>query len=155
MSNQNAAIQINFKTKKDGMLINLYATDALELDTLLDVVSQRIAALIDLETTVENMATIKTSFPGAEVISQGVAPAQTYAQPAQQYQQPAQQYQQPAPVAQGYAPAPTGAAPACTCGAGPMRLVKAGISKSTGKPYRAFYSCPQPQGMQCNNRVNA
>jgi hypothetical protein len=148
MSNQNAAIQINFKTKKDGMLINLYATDALELDTLLDVVSQRIAALIDLETTVENMATIKTSFPGAEVISQGVAPAQTYAQPAQQYQQPA-------PTAQGYAPAPTGAAPACTCGAGPMRLVKAGISKSNGKPYRAFYSCPQPQGMQCNNRVNA
>jgi len=147
MSNQNASIQINFKTKKDGMLINLYATDALELDTLLDVVSQRIAALVDLETTVEAMATIKTSFPGAEVISQGVAPVQ----PAQ----PAQQYQQPAPTAQGYAPAPTGAAPSCTCGAGPMRLVKAGISKSTGKPYRAFYSCPQPQGMQCNNRQNA
>ena len=148
MSNQNAAIQINFKTKKDGMLINLYATDALELDTLLDVVSQRIAALIDLETTVETMATVKTSFPGAEVINQGAAPMPAHAQPAQQYQQPA-------PVAQGYAPAPTGAAPSCTCGAGPMRLVKAGISKSTGKPYRAFYSCPQPQGMQCNNRQNA
>ena len=148
MSNQNAAIQINFKTKKDGMLINLYATDALELDTLLDVVSQRIAALIDLETTVETMATVKTSFPGAEVINQGAAPMPAHTQPAQQYQQPA-------PVAQGYAPAPTGAAPSCTCGAGPMRLVKAGISKSTGKPYRAFYSCPQPQGMQCNNRQNA
>jgi hypothetical protein len=148
MSNQNASIQINFKTKKDGMLINLYATDALELDTLLDVVSQRIAALIDLETTVETMATVKTSFPGAEVINQGAAPMPAHAQPAQQYQQPA-------PVAQGYAPAPTGVAPSCTCGAGPMRLVKAGISKSTGKPYRAFYSCPQPQGMQCNNRQNA
>ena len=148
MSNQNASIQINFKTKKDGMLINLYATDALELDTLLDVVSQRIAALVDLETTVETMATVKTSFPGAEVINQGAAPMPAHAQPAQQYQQPA-------PVAQGYAPAPTGVAPSCTCGAGPMRLVKAGISKSTGKPYRAFYSCPQPQGMQCNNRQNA
>lgn len=130
------------------MLINLYATDALELDTLLDVVSQRIAALIDLETTVETMATIKTSFPGAEVINQGAAPMPAHAQPAQQYQQPA-------PVAQGYAPAPTGVAPSCTCGAGPMRLVKAGISKATGKPYRAFYSCPQPQGMQCSNRQNA
>ena len=140
MSNQNAAIQINFKTKKDGMLINLYASDALELDTLLDAVSQRIAALVDLETTVEGMATVKTSFPGAEVINQGAAPMPAYAQPA--------------PTAQGYAPAPA-ATPACTCGAGPMRLVKAGISKSTGKPYRAFFSCPQPQGSQCNNRVNA
>ena len=140
MSNQNAAIQINFKTKKDGMLINLYATDALELDTLLDAVSQRIAALVDLETTVEAMASVKTSFPTAEVVNQGAAPMPAYAQPA--------------PTAQGYAPAPA-ATPACTCGAGPMRLVKAGISKSTGKPYRAFFSCPQPQGSQCNNRVNA
>ena len=140
MSNQNAAIQINFKTKRDGMLINLYATDALELDTLLDAVSQRIAALVDLETTVEAMATIKTSFPTAEVVNQGAAPMPAYAQPA--------------PTAQGYAPAPA-ATPACTCGGGPMRLVKAGISKSTGKPYRAFFSCPQPQGSQCNNRVNA
>jgi len=140
MSNQNAAIQINFKTKKDGMLINLYATDALELDTLLDAVSQRIAALVDLETTVEAMASIKTSFPTAEVINQGAAPMPAHAQPA--------------PTAQGYAPAPA-ATPMCTCGAGPMRLVKAGISKSTGKPYRAFFSCPQPQGSQCNNRVNA
>ena len=140
MSNQNAAIQINFKTKRDGMLINLYATDALELDTLLDAVSQRIAALVDLETTVEAMATIKTSFPTAEVVNQGAAPMPAYAQPA--------------PTAQGYAPAPA-ATPACTCGSGPMRLVKAGISKSTGKPYRAFFSCPQPQGSQCNNRVNA
>jgi hypothetical protein len=147
MSNQNAAIQINFKTKRDGMLINLYATDALELDTLLDAVSQRIAALVDLETTVEAMASVKTSFPTAEVINQGAAPMPAHAQPAQ----PAQ-YQQPA--AQGYAPAPA-STPACTCGAGPMRLVKAGISKSTGKPYRAFFSCPQPQGSQCNNRVNA
>lgn len=140
MSNENAAIQINFKTKKEGMLINLYATDALELDTLLDAVSQRIAALVDLETTVEAMASVKTSFPTAEVVNQGAAPMPAHAQPA--------------PTAQGYAPAPA-ATPICTCGAGPMRLVKAGISKSTGKPYRAFFSCPQPQGSQCNNRVNA
>jgi hypothetical protein len=140
MSNQNAAIQINFKTKKEGMLINLYATDALELDTLLDAVSQRIAALVDLETTVEAMASVKTSFPTAEVVNQGAAPMPAHAQPA--------------PTAQGYAPAPA-ATPICTCGAGPMRLVKAGIRKSTGKPYRAFFSCPQPQGSQCNNRVNA
>jgi|694.fasta_scaffold07173_2 hypothetical protein len=148
MSNENAAIQINFKTKKDGMLINLRASDVAELDLLIDGLTQRLATLIDLETTTESMATVKTVFPGAEVVNQGAAPMPAHAQPAQ--------YAQPA--AQGYAPAPTTAAPSCTggaCGGAPMRLVKAGISKSTGKPYRAFYTCPLPQGQACNNRVNA
>jgi hypothetical protein len=148
MSNENAAIQINFKTKKDGMLINLRASDVNELDLLIDGLTQRLATLIDLETTTESMATVKTVFPGAEVVNQGAAPMPAHAQPAQ--------YAQPA--AQGYAPAPTTAAPSCTggaCGGAPMRLVKAGISKSTGKPYRAFYTCPLPQGQACNNRVNA
>jgi hypothetical protein len=144
MSNENAAIQINFKTKKDGMLINLRASDVAELDLLIDGLTQRLATLIDLETTTESMATVKTVFPGAEVINQGAAPMPAHAQPAQHVQ----------PAAQGYAPAPA-ATPMCTCGGGPMRLVKAGISKSTGKPYRAFFSCPQPQGSQCNNRQNA
>jgi hypothetical protein len=144
MSNENAAIQINFKTKKDGMLINLRASDVAELDLLIDGLTQRLATLIDLETTTESMATVKTVFPGAEVINQGAAPMPAHAQPAQHAQ----------PAAQGYAPAPA-ATPMCTCGGGPMRLVKAGISKSTGKPYRAFFSCPQPQGSQCNNRQNA
>jgi hypothetical protein len=144
MSNENAAIQINFKTKKDGMLINLRASDVAELDLLIDGLTQRLATLIDLETTTESMATVKTVFPGAEVINQGAAPMPAHAQPAQFAQ----------PAAQGYAPAPA-ATPMCTCGGGPMRLVKAGISKSTGKPYRAFFSCPQPQGSQCNNRQNA
>jgi hypothetical protein len=148
MSNQNAAIQINFKTKKDGMLINLYASDALELDTLLDAVSQRIAALVDLETTVEAMATVKTSFPSAEVVNQGAAPMPAHAQPAQQFQKPA-------PTAQGYTPAPA-SVPTCTggaCGGAPMRFVAAGISKSTGKPYRAFYACPLPQGQACSHKA--
>ena len=144
MSNENAAIQINFKTKKDGMLINLRASDVAELDLLIDGLTQRLATLIDLETTTESMATVKTVFPGAEVVNQGAAPMPAHAQPAQHAQ----------PAAQGYAPAPA-STPMCTCGGGPMRLVKAGISKSTGKPYRAFFSCPQPQGSQCNNRVNA
>jgi len=56
MSTTEAAIQINFKTKKDGMLINLRANDAIELDGLLDSLTQRLAALIDLEQTVEGMA---------------------------------------------------------------------------------------------------
>lgn len=142
MSTTEAAIQINFKTKRDGMLINLRANDAIELDGLLDAISQRLATLLDLESTVESMAaqsaptpaappaaaTIAAAFPGAQVISQ-------------------------TPVA-GYKPA-GGPAPQCTCGAGPMRLVPAGIAKATGRPYKGFYACPQPQGQACQNKVPA
>ena len=79
MAIESAAIQINFKTKRDGMLINLRANDAIELDTLIDGLTQRLAALIDLEQTVENMATppaqapaqvIANAFPGAQVVSE-------------------------------------------------------------------------------------
>jgi len=138
MSTTEAAIQINFKTKRDGMLINLRANDAIELDGLLDAISQRLATLLDLESTVESMATpaptpspaatIAAAFPNAQVISQ-------------------------APVA-GYKPA-GGPAPQCTCGAGAMRLVPAGIAKATGRPYKGFYACPQPQGQACQNKVPA
>jgi hypothetical protein len=141
MSTTEAAIQINFKTKRDGMLINLRANDAIELDGLLDALSQRLATLIDLESTVETMAqpsaptqapspaaTIAAAFPGAQVVAQ-------------------------APVA-GYKPA-GGPQPQCTCGAGPMRLVPAGIAKATGRPYKGFYACPQPQGQACQNKVPA
>jgi hypothetical protein len=137
MSTTEAAIQINFKTKRDGMLINLRANDAIELDGLLDALSQRLATLIDLESTVESMAqpsapavpaAVAAAFPGAQVVSQ-------------------------APVA-GYKPA-GGPQPQCTCGAGPMRLVPAGIAKATGRPYKGFYACPQPQGQACQNKVPA
>jgi hypothetical protein len=140
MSTTEAAIQINFKTKRDGMLINLRANDAIELDGLLDALSQRLATLIDLESTVESMsqpsapavpAAVAAAFPGAQVVSQ-------------------------APVA-GYKPA-GGPAPTCTggaCGGQPMRLVPAGIAKATGRPYKGFYACPLPQGQACQNKVPA
>jgi hypothetical protein len=144
LSTTEAAIQINFKTKRDGMLINLRANDAIELDGLLDAVSQRLATLLDLESTVESMAsqsapapapsaaaTITAAFPGAQVISQ--------------------------PPVAGYKPA--GApAPTCTggaCGGAPMRLVPAGIAKATGRPYKGFYACPLPQGQACQHKVPA
>ena len=136
MSNENAAIQINFKTKRDGMLINLRAANGAELDLLLSEVSERLAALIDLEKTTENMAAptatevIQNAFPGAQVVHQGAV-------------------QRPAPAPQ----AAPGQAPDCACGGGPMRFVAAGISKSTGKPYRAFYACPKPQGQACSHKA--
>lgn len=137
---ENSAIQINWKTKKDGMLINLRANTAEELDVLLDGITLRLSALLDLEQTTESMAgtskaieAVQNAFPSAQVV--------TPQQPAHNYGPP------PQAVGNG--------APECTCGAGPMRLVPAGISKSTGKPYRAFFACPRPQGAACKNRQNA
>lgn len=135
MSTTEAAIQINFKTKRDGMLINLRANDAIELDGLLDAVSQRLATLLDLESTVESMAQ-----PSAPTQSAAVAAV-------------TQAFPNATPVP-GYKPA-GGPAPQCACGAGAMRLVPAGIAKATGRPYKGFYACPQPQGQACQNKVPA
>lgn len=132
MANENAPIQLSWKTKRDGMLINIRANDAQELDTLMDAVTQRLAALVDLEKTTESMsapsapavpAAVANAFPNAQVVS---SPA-------------------------GYTP--TRQAPDCTCGAGQMRHVPAGIAKSTGRPYKAFYACPAKPG--CPNKVPA
>lgn len=146
MANE-SAIQINFKTKKDGMLINLRANDAQELDMLIDALSQRLATLIDLEQTTESMAgqtsapaqspaqVITNAFPNATVVTE--APNWTAAPAAPQ----------------GYTPSRP--VPECTCGGGAMRHVPAGIAKSTGRPYKAFYACPKPQGQACQNKVPA
>lgn len=127
---ENSPIQINFKTKKDGMLINLRATDGAELDLLMSQLTERLAALVDLEKTVESMATVKDAFPGAVPV-QGTTAA-------------------PRPVQS----APAGA-PECACGSGAMRFVPAGIAKATGRPYKAFYACPKPQGQACQHKVPA
>jgi len=128
----NSPIQINFKTKKDGMLINLRAQDGAELDLLLDQLTQRIAALVDLEKTVEGMAVVKDAFPNSVPI-QGTTAA-------------------PRPVQT----APSTTAPSCVggaCNGAPMRFVPAGIAKATGRPYKAFYACPLPQGQACTHKV--
>lgn len=59
----------------------------------------------------------------------------------------------PAPVAppKPVAPAAPAASNAPLCQHGPMRLVPAGISKKTGKPYNAFWSCTsKDRGSQCD-----
>lgn len=148
---QDSPIQINFKTKKDGMLINLRASNGEELDSLLDAISQRLATLIDLERTTEHMAvssvaTIQKAFPGAEVVEVSTnAPAPTPAPEWNHFTAPVAQT--PPPVPAGYQPPP---AKVCEHGE-PMKLVPAGVSKA-GKPYKAFYSCARPMNERCNAR---
>jgi hypothetical protein len=67
--------------------------------------------------------------PNAPQDSWNAGPAQ-----GQQQWQPSQQ--QPA---QGQGP---------TCQHGPAKYVPAGVSKSSGKPYQAFWACQAPQGQQ-------
>ena len=128
---ENSPIQINFKTKKDGMLINLRANDGAELDLLLDQLTQRLAALVDLEKTVESMAVVKDAFPQSVQV-QGTTAVPTPVQSA-----------------------PATGKPQCACGGGEMRFVPAGIAKSTGRPYKAFYACPKPQGQSCPSKIPA
>jgi hypothetical protein len=49
------------------------------------------------------------------------------------------------------APAPA-TGPMCEHGQ-PMKLVPAGVSKSTGRPYRGFYACAAPRDQQCDKRI--
>lgn len=133
---ENSAIQINFKTKKDGMLINLRAANGAELDQLLGDLAERLAALVDIETSFEaaaqsaGAANLVASQLGGTIIGTTAVPMPT----------------QSAPVTNK---------PQCSCGGGEMRFVPAGIAKSTGRPYKAFWACPKPQGQACQNKVTA
>jgi len=147
---QDSPIQLNFKTKRDGMLINLRASNGEELDTLVDAITQRLAALVDLERTVEHMAvssvaTIQKAFPGAEVVEVSTndwntAPAAAPAYPSTP----------PPPAPAGYTPPAQPGQKLCEHGEA-MKLVPAGVSKA-GKPYKAFYSCARPMDQRCNAR---
>lgn len=97
---------------------------------------------------------------GAESLLQSMAKAFTGSQPmsTQQIAQafnatvitpPQDVWGQPANAA----PVATGG-PVCKHGE-PAKQVPAGVSKASGKPYRAFYACSRPQGQQCDFRANA
>lgn len=121
--------QCNFKTPGGG-LFNVYATNGGELEELLDAFENfipKIAAVEGLLTGASNAGSIAA--------------------------RPTQQTAAPAPAA---APAPGGAPTEVLCEHGqPAKLIPAGVSKATGKPYRAFYACNQPRDAQCNFRLTA
>ena len=131
-----ALYQVNVKTPK-GTLLNIRATSDAELDAALDGLTLRIAAIADLESSIDAICAVANTGLKPEVVSHTpvAAVAPSYPAPA------------------GYKPA--GEVPNCNCGGGPMRHVPAGIAKSTGRPYKAFYACPKPQGQACQNKVPA
>lgn len=60
--------------------------------------------------------------------------------------------QQPVQAAPQAAPAPAGDGPVCEHGE-PAKIIPAGVSKATGKPYRSFAACARPREQQCNFRL--
>jgi hypothetical protein len=121
-------IQFNFKTPNGG-LHNIYATTVPEAIELLDAFrDELVGAIFDVEQKINAAYTI----------------AQT----------PAPSPQPQAAVTTPPVTAPAGDTHLCEHGQ-PMKYIAAGISKSTGKPYKAFYACNAPRGQQCNSRVSA
>lgn len=122
------AFQFNFKLGND--LHNIYAENGQEAIDLLSF----------FETDV---------LPALVSVTEKVNAATAVATPTQYAAAPAQ-YTAPAVPAQA-APAGDGGH-VCDHGQ-PMKLIPAGISRATNKPYKAFYVCGQPRGMQCDKKV--
>jgi hypothetical protein len=124
----NTVIQFNFKTPNGG-LHNIYATTVPEALELIDAFrDELVGAIFDVEQKINAAYTV----------------AHTAAAPSPQPQ---------AAVTTPPVTAPAGDAHLCEHGQ-PMKLIPAGISKASGKPYKAFYACAQPRGQQCNTRVS-
>jgi hypothetical protein len=138
MSNE-APYQVNLKTPK-GSLLNLRAWDEQQLDTILDGLEVRVQRILQLEDTIDELHKLSSN-PAAQAIQNlqnaGFNPVPVTPTPM------------PAAVPNA---APAGS-PVCDHGL-PMRFVAAGISKA-GKPYKAFYACPNARESACNKKVAA
>lgn len=121
---QGIAYQANFKTPA-GTLLNIYAENGGDFADQLDAFPEFLAKIVAIESQIVPASTVAQHVPMA-------APAQQPPQPAA------------APAADEHL---------CNCGI-PMRFVQAGVSKATGKPYRAFYACAQPRGQQCDKKIS-
>ena len=119
--------QFNFKVGND--LHNIYATNGGEAVELLSHFEEVILpALASVTQKISGVSAVAASLPVAPAATQTIT----------------------APASGGDSDA--GAVHTCAHGQ-PMKMIPAGISKKTGKPYKAFYVCAQPQGMQCDTTI--
>lgn len=139
MSNSEAPF--SFTTKVDGDLFTIRGNDFYDFLGNLKAVDSvpsvlNLIALIN-STVVDTMEQAIVNVQQA--IPQAVAIPETVQAP------PAQPAFAPVPPPQPAVAAPQ-AAPAgsMNCAHGPMKLMPAGVSKKSGKPYNAFYACQWP-----------
>jgi len=124
MNNEDWKLQVSYKTPS-GDMINVRANTADELSVLLEGIG-------DYSTQIVAVQKLLTG-------AYNVAPLST----------PSSTPSTPPPVSSVPDQAKT-ASPTCIHGA---RIFRSGISKKTGQPY-AFWSCPQPQGVDQCKPVN-
>lgn len=118
--------QSNFKIGND--LHNVYASSAQDfLDQLDFFQEQALPKIVAITQAISGATNVAAALPVAPAAQQGA-------------------------VATPPAAAPAEGQHICDHGQ-PMRLVPAGISKATNKPYKAFYACAQPRGQQCDKRI--
>lgn len=118
---ESTVFQFNFKI--GGDLHNIYADNGTEAIELLEFFEESILPVL---------TSVNQKIGAVNVVANSslpVAPAATQTLTAQP-------------------PAASDAGDGHSCAHGPMKFVPAGVSKKTGKPYRAFYSCTV-QGSGC------
>ena len=129
-------LQVSIKTPA-GALINIRGMEATDIRYGLSAIRAMADEIVEVEAL----------FSPARAIAAPVPPSQ-YQQPQQPQYQQQQQYQQR--PQQGGGPVPN-----CQCGF-PARFVAGGTSTKTGRPYRAFYACGNPnRGAECGFRADA
>lgn len=125
---EGVAYQSNFKILAG--LHNVYATNGADYIEQLDFFEESaVPKLVSIEQKIQAATNVAAVMPVQVMPSQPAAPVNSY---------------------------PGGEAPAgphtCSCGL-PMKYVAAGISKASGKPYPAFYTCVNgKQG--CGKTIN-
>ena len=121
------AFQVNLKTP-GGALLNIYATNGAELEEMLEAFETYVPKIVALEGLLNGASAVAQSIPVAPPSQQTAAPAAPTAAPA------------------------AGNVPLCEHGE-PCKVIPAGVSKATGKPYRSFAACARPREAQCGTRV--
>lgn len=127
-SPEGTVYQANFKIGND--LFNIYATNGGEFSELLDLFAEEhVAKIASIQQTITGVGAVAASIPVAAAA------------------------QQPAPQRPTLVAASGGSEPLCDCGL-PMKLIPAGVSKASGKPYKGFYACSQPREVQCGKKIS-
>lgn len=149
MSNSEAPF--SFTTKVDGDLFTIRGNDFYDFLGNLKAV-EAVPSVAYLVALINGGAPATAHAAAVAVIQQAIPDAvvvEDYIQPAPPVQ-PAFAPIPPQPVAPV---APQAAAAGMACAHGPMKLMPAGVSKKTGKPYNAFYACQWPnRDEQCRTQ---
>lgn len=128
-------LQVSLKTPA-GALINVRGMTSWDIDLGLDAIAGLAHKIAETESLFGAHAALAPLRPQA-VPQQGQP--QSFAPQQQQPSFAPQQGQQQAPM--------------CDHGM-PAKFVQGGISKSTGRPYRAFWACAMPREQQCRFRAD-